>query len=170
MTIKYRFDAEKAVEVLLYIAERSPNIYNALKVLYYADREHLTRYGRLICGDSYVAMSHGPVPSGAYDLVKYAREDGFRWVNIPIEDTFSVQGHSIIPYRRANLDLLSESDIECLDAAIAQIGRLSFKELRALCHEDAAYKAADENDFIPLEAIVETLPDGKLLLDYLQNS
>jgi uncharacterized phage-associated protein len=170
MTIKYKFDAVKAVEVLLYAAEKSPNIYNALKVLYYADREHLTKYGRLICGDSYVAMSHGAVPSGAYDLIKYARGDGLCWSSIPIEEAFTVQGYNIVPHRRANLDLLSESDVECLDAAIAQYGHLSFRKLRAICHNDAAYKAADENDVIPLEAIVRTLPDGELLLDYLQDS
>ncbi len=169
MTIKYRFDAEKAIEVLLYIAEKSPDIYNALKVLYFADREHLAKYGRLICGDSYVAMREGPVPSGAYDLVKYARGDGLCWLNIPIEEAFSVQGYSIVPHRRANLDLLSESDIECLDAAIKGYGHLSFGELKKRSH-DKAYEAADQNDFIPLEAIVKTLPDGELLLDYLQNS
>jgi len=33
----------------------------------------------------------------------------------------------------------------------------------------AAYKAADRNDFIPLDAIARTLPDGDLLADYLHN-
>ena len=168
MSIRSRFDPRKAIEVLLYIAERSPNVYSALKVLYFADREHLTRYGRLICGDSYVAMRHGPVPSGAYDLIKYARGDGVCWNSIPVTEAFAVQGRTIIPHRKARLDSLSESEIKCLDAAIKLYGRLSFGRLRDLSH-DEAFQAADENDFIPLEAIVKTLPDGELLLDYLHS-
>ncbi len=169
MSIRYRFDTEKAVEALLYIAERSCNIYNALKVLYFADKEHLAGYGRLICGDSYVAMRHGPVPSGVYDLVKYVRGDGSWRIDIPVNEAFSVQGRNIIPHRKANLDFLSESDIKCLDAAIEQYGHLSFGQLRRLSHDDA-YKAADQNDFIPLTAIVKTLPNSDLLLDYIESN
>jgi hypothetical protein len=62
---KHRFDAHKALEVILYVAGSVPDMYRALKVLYFADREHLGRYGRLICGDTYVAMRLGPVPSGS---------------------------------------------------------------------------------------------------------
>jgi len=168
MSVRYGFDTEKAIEVLLYIAERSPNVYNALKVLYFADKDHLSKYGRLICGDSYVAMRRGPVPSGAYDLVKYARGDGLYWTDIPLNEAFSVQDHSIVLHRKANLDLLSESDVECLDTAIEKYGYLPFGELKKLSH-DNAFKSADENDFIPLEAIVKTLPNGDLLWDYLED-
>jgi len=169
MSLRVRFDASKAIEVLLYIAERSANVYTALKVLYFADKGHLTKYGRLICGDSYVAMRHGPVPSGTYDLIKYARGDGFCWEDAPITEAFAIQGRTIVPHRKANLDFLSQSDIECLDAAIEQYGQLSFGQLRELSH-DNAFRASDENDFIPVEALVRTLPNGNLLLDYLQNN
>jgi uncharacterized phage-associated protein len=168
MSIRYRFNVEKAIEVLLYVAKRVPDTYTALKVLYFADKAHLAQYGRLICGDSYIAMSHGPVPSVAYDLVKYARDGGFCWVDFPVHEAFTVQGYDIIPHRDANLDLLSESDRECLDASIEQYGHLSFEEMKRVSH-DNAFTSADQNDFIPLEALVKSLPDGDVLLDYLQN-
>jgi uncharacterized phage-associated protein len=168
MSIRHRFDAEKAIEVLLYVAKRIPDMYNALKILYFADRKHLAKYGRLICGDTYIAMRHGPVPSAMYDLAKYARGDGFCGVDLPINEAFAVQGNTIIPHREANLDLLSESDIECLDAAIKEYGGLSFSKLKRLSH-DAAFTSADQNDIIPLEAIVKSLPNSDLLLDYITN-
>jgi uncharacterized phage-associated protein len=168
MARKPSFDTLKALEVILYIAERVPDMYTALKVLYYADREHLSKYGRLICGDRYVAMSSGPVPSGAYDLVKFARGDGFCPSNFPIDECFTMEGNTIVPSRKARLEFLSQSDIGCLDRAIKMYGHLGFGELRDLSH-DAAFKAADQNDFIPFEAIVRTLSNGDLLLDYLQN-
>jgi len=167
MTIRFRFDAAKAVEVVLYIALRSPNVYNALKVLYFADRQHLANHGRLICGDSYVAMSHGPVPSGTYDIIKHIRGDGFCWwADRPVEKAFDVQGNHIIPLREAKLEFLSESDIECLDAAIKEYGGLSFGDLKKLSH-DSAFLSADQNDMISVEAIARSLPEAHLLFEYL---
>lgn len=169
MSTRYKFDAQKAVEVLLYIAQKSPDVYHALKVLYFADKDHLAKYGRLICGDKYIAMKHGPVPSGAYDLIKFVRGDFYWWIDNSIDEAFTVDNNTIKPLREPNLDLLSETDIECLDESIERISPLPFPVLKRLSHQDEAFKQSDENDTISLEAIVRSLPDGDLLLDYLQS-
>jgi len=161
-------DADKAVEVLLYVAARVPNMYHALKVLYFADRLHLQRYGRLIYGDSYVAMDKGPVPSAAYDLVKVARGDGIYCPALEIREALGVRGHTLSPQRHARTEYLSESDVECLDEAIADYGQMPFGALMELSH-DAAYRSADQNDFISLEAIARSLPDGEAILEYLSD-
>lgn len=170
MGSKHNLDIDKAVEVLLYVTKRAPNMYNALKVLYFADKQHLAKYGRLIYGDSYVAMKLGPVPSAAYDIVKAARGDGVYPTPVPAEQLLSIDSlHRISPRREADLDRLSESEIECLDAAIEQYGRLPLGALKTISHEDEAFQASDENDFMPIEAIVGSLPDADPLLDYLRN-
>lgn len=169
MAHRSRFNVEKAIEVLLYVSQRVQDLYVALKVVYFADREHLSRYGRLICGDSYVAMQYGPVPSGLYDLVKSVRGDGYCPIDLPLSDAFAVENRSIRPKRAPNLDLLSESDIECLDEAIAKYGGLSFNQLKRLTHRDRAFRAADGSGFMSLESIVLSLPDGKLLLEHLND-
>jgi len=166
MGIRFTFDAGKAVEVLLYIAGQQPDMYAALKILYFADRQHLARYGRFICGDSYIAMDKGPVPSGAYDLVKFVRGNGWCAPSVSVKEAFAVQGYSIIPLRKPNLDLLSESDIECLDEAIRTYGNWPFGKLKRESH-DKAYLAADANSVISVEAIARTLPDGELLIEHL---
>jgi uncharacterized phage-associated protein len=158
---------DKAIEVLLYITQRQQDMYTALKVLYFADKAHLSQYGRFICGESYVAMSHGPVPSGTYDIIKYVRGDGWCLSNNAAQACFRVSDNQIAPLRDPNLDMLSASDIECLDAAIEHYGHLSFSELRRQSH-DKAYQSADKNDFISVESIAQSLPDGDLLLEYLQ--
>jgi len=161
-------NADKAIEVLLYVAARVPNMYHALKVLYFADRLHLERYGRLIYGDSYVAMDKGPVPSAAYDMVKCARGDGFYYLAPEIREALGVRDHILLPKREPDPEYLSASDIECLDQAVATYGRMSFGPLMELSH-DAAYKSADQNDFISFEALVHSLPDGEELLAYLND-
>jgi hypothetical protein len=58
------FDRDKALEVILFIAEKlgAPTLLIISKILYLADKRHLQDYGRLICGDRYIAMEFGPVP------------------------------------------------------------------------------------------------------------
>ena len=163
MSRLFNFDPDKALEVLLYIASRAPhpNVYWVLKILYFADKLHLANWGRLICGDSYVAMQKGPVPSGSYDIVK----EGYGCTHP--SGAFEVRpNHRVVPLRHADLGLLSASDIESLDQSILDHGHLSFGQLKAKSH-DAAFEAADENDFMTLESIVATLPNAELVTDYL---
>lgn len=168
--MKHKIDVNTAIEILLYITQRCTNMYNVLKVIYFADKEHLTQYGQLMYGETYVAMSHGPVPSGAYDLVKYVRGDGLWAYQLPLDIGFSVKKYHLTPHRQANEDYLSESIIDCLDEAIQNYGHLSFSQLKEMSHQERAYQAADENDFIPLETIIHSLPNSEMLLDYIHTN
>ena len=165
-----RFDPEHALELVLYVASelRYPTLHSVSKVLYFADREHLSRYGSLLSGDNYVAMRHGPVPSAIYNLMKAAA--GRLEPLIPpqfydlVGQSLSVEeGSRVRPLRAAKLDLLSASQRECLDASIKANGRLSFERLTKKSH-DAAWKSVDENDLIDVKAIAKTLPNAKEVL------
>jgi uncharacterized phage-associated protein len=159
----FKFDSEKAVETILYIAQRAriPDFLHICKILYFADKNHLEEYGRFICGDHYIAMSNGPVPSGTYDILKQAR--------ITKQHGFIVQGsYSVAPLRGPDLSVLSESDIESLDIAISQYGGMSIGELIEISH-DEAWQAADENALISVEKIAATLRDGDTIIDHLHD-
>src|SRR3989304_372932 len=162
------FKPEKALHAILYVADklqREDNLYATLKVIYFADKDHLHRYGRFIFGDNYVAMSHGPVPSGAYDIVKYVRGDGWDIGFEQARTAFAVKENKHIQiYENPNTDVFSDSDIECLDHAVAKYGKLSFSELKKCSHDDA-YDKADLNEYIPIEAIAATFTDGQLLIE-----
>ena len=169
MNISGSFKPQKALEVLLYIVKQCPDMYTALKVLYLADKLHLGRYARSISTDRYVAMSHGPVPSGTYDLVKYVRNGWQDIIDLPLADAFEIDGYVIKPLREPDTSVLSESEIECLDEAISKFGKMSFGQLKDLSHKDPAYKSADENDFISVEEFVKSVEGGEELWDYLTN-
>lgn len=166
----FEFDAKVAVEAILYIATNSqqPTFHHIAKLLYFADRLHLERYGRFICGDDYVAMKHGPVPSRVYDMLKVIR-DGYDYISFPeIKGAFRVQEYTVIPQRKPDFEWLSDSEIKCLNESIAAYDKCTFGQLTKLSH-DAAWSSADENDFISLEAIVHSLENSQYLLDYLTN-
>lgn len=166
-----RFDQDKAVEIIKFIARHAPNpdIYWVGKILYFADKLHLQKYGRLICGDDYVAMRYGPVPSGTYKLLREARDynDILDWHPAPGE--FEIEGkNKVVALKDANMDFFSDSDIECLKESIRKYGKLTFGKLKSTSH-DAAYDAADENDFMDVEKIVRTLPNAKAVLEHIRD-
>jgi len=168
MAIQHRPDWSKAVETLLYVTKAVHDMYAALKVIYFADKAHLEKYGRFIYWDNYIAMSHGPVPSVAYDIIKHARGDAV-WGSRQSEPSdFSMSGNNVEPLREPNLDLLSESDIECLDQAIKRYGSMSFDSLKAISHQDRAFRDADQDDSMSVESIAASLPDGEKLLQHLR--
>jgi len=167
-TITFIFNPEKALEAILYASRIAPipDIYHVLKILYFADKAHLERYGRFIFGDSYVAMSKGPVPSGAYDIINYVRGKSTVIPFEPAKSAFSVFEYSIKALREPNLELLSKSDIKCIDEAVAKYGNYDFNKLHsASC--DRAYENADKNDFMSVESIASTLEDGDLIIEHL---
>lgn len=123
---------------------RQATQYDLVKTLFLADRSHLNEWGRPITYDNYCAMEHGPVPSLAYDLLK-GNEKALRDHHLPG-----------LPWRARDLgrgaryyspvegaltvsEVLSESDIEALDDALATVLRLGFSQIRRLTHEDPAY-------------------------------
>ncbi len=176
MAYPFQFSIDKGIETIVYIMQNGtqPTFHHISKVIYFADTLHLEKYGRFICGDHYVAMKHGPVPSGIYDLLKIARGDSFIF-SLPSEliertkNAFEVQGrYGIIRRRDAYIDCFSDSDIECLHTAIRKYGNLSFRQLTKASH-DQAWKVSDENDFMEIEHIIATFENAEELLEHLHD-
>lgn len=168
-----RFDPKRAIELVLYVANklRYPTFHSVSKILYFADREHLSRYGNLLSGDSYVAMKHGPVPSEIYNLLKAAAGRRESWISPRYyevaKDAIKVDApYRLRALRAANTELLSASQRECLDTSLRDNGTLSFARLTAKSH-DVAWKSADENEIIDVRAIAKTLRNAKDVLAYL---
>jgi uncharacterized phage-associated protein len=48
----YQMNYEKAIEVVVWLANKNPgiDIYHVAKILYYAEKTHLNRHGRPIIG------------------------------------------------------------------------------------------------------------------------
>lgn len=164
----FRFDSEKALEVILYIAEKAqiPDIYHIGKVLYFADLSHLENYGRFICGDYYVAMKDGPVPSRVYDIIKDVRDQRGEPVLSSARESFSVDGYRIVPHRSAEENFFSKSDLGCLDEAIQKYSSLPFGKLKDISH-DAAYDTADMNGEISVFEIAKNLKGSDDLIELL---
>lgn len=159
------FNAEKAVEVILYILSKGCcNMYNILKVIYFADKERLSMVGSTMFKESYAALKAGPVPSGSYDILKDIRDNrcpsytGEIPLGFDHDDT-----NCVIGLRAPNTELLSRIDIKCLDKAIAEYGEMPFAKLRNISHAQKDYNSVGLNEWIPFDSLVDSVDkDGKI--------
>jgi len=131
-------DSDLAVAALTYIAARQtrPTAHSVFKVPYDAEKRHLTEYLQPIVGDRYVAMDFGPVPSHLYDLLKHLRDPG-SVLGVDPELAEVGRRHLAVKDQRrlevlatCDLNALSQSAIDCLDAALEQERGMTFGERR----------------------------------------
>lgn len=153
---RYIPNTSKALEVILWLANREPGIdvYHLVKAAFFADKMHVAEYGRPIVGDDYEAREYGPLPRVIYGLLRHepleilaAGTNGI--LPFKIGNEFSV-----LPDREANLRKLSESDQEALESGLNFVRGKSFDELVNITHNDPAFLNAaggmlDYRDFIP---------------------
>ncbi len=115
------FSHKKAIQALNFFAAASGGSLNkmkALKLVYFADRQHLRKYGRPITNDTYFAMKFGPVASGCLNLLNENEE-----FTAPEENEYRsrflsrIEEHDFSSIAPVDTKVLSESDVGALDFA-----------------------------------------------------
>lgn len=174
-----RFDADAALAAILLIVNRcsSTTKHRTFKLLYLAEKLHLERYGYLIVGDDYYAMTYGPVPSRIYYAIKFAAghclclsldedlKEGFG-------SCLKVHGHHLTARCEPDLGSLSESDVSCILETINDHGEKSLGRLAKLSHDQAWYRARNGGDpscLMDFGEIVGTLPNAEEIFEHLSN-
>ncbi len=121
------------------------NRMKAVKLIYFADRYHLRRYGRPLTDDRYVAMKKGSVGSLAKDI------SGGEWAFLDEEAECYAKEflsrndeYHYRSLRPADLRVLSESDLEALDFAIKYFGHLDQWGLADLTHAYPEWKKHEQ--------------------------
>ena len=133
------YDIKKITQALNYIASKAnqPGCFNklkAIKLLYFADRFHLRKYGRFITNDNYYAMEYGPVGQVAKDVAEESafldskdREYSEKYIKRVDQNNFRVVGD-------IDEDVFSQSDIEGLDFSLAHFLKFGPFDLANLSH------------------------------------
>jgi uncharacterized phage-associated protein len=149
--IRFKFDPQKLVQALAFFASRGINdldTLKAVKLLYFADREHLLKYGRTIIGDDYYCMKNGPIPTNALAQIQDALSPSPTGDHDPLFDEyFDVDrrhSHPRLTLKKApDMDVFSASDIEVMEAVRETYGDQSAWVLRNLTHNDECVKITD---------------------------
>lgn len=167
---QFEFRPEKALAVAAYLASRTgETMYTILKMVYLADRCHLERYGRPITGDDFIAMKQGACPSKIYDSMKVLRGEA-RKNYLPESEKYlevDSETHDVAVKDMPSMEVLSASDLECLDEVVSIHKRLGRWVIHKMSH-DAAWEKTNRNATMSVADIAKSLKDGDLLAKHLE--
>jgi uncharacterized phage-associated protein len=153
--LKFTFSLDKLIHSLALFSTcgvRDLTKLKAAKLLYFADKDHLLKFGRPIIGDVYYCLPYGPVPSVSLNEMNDA-------INVEdIDDGNDIHSDSICfasvlkihkplwgghPVFRAkngfDRDVFSKSEISSLEFVVQQFGDKQAAELVELTHKETAW-------------------------------
>ncbi len=112
----------------------------AIKLVYFADRLHLRKYGRPIVGDMYWAMKLGPVGSytkrvAELDVPASVLDYAKKYIK-PADE----KKQSFVSLKPTDTDIFSKTDIECLESVYSSLGDKDQFELAELSHDYPEWK------------------------------
>lgn len=141
-----KYEQTKLIQVVLYILQKTGGIdfYHLFKILYFAELKHLAKWGARITSDNFHALEYGPVPTCLYNVVKGqdVPDSGLlklfsNVVRFAGKDAPNV----LLPQTEPDMDYISKSEIEALDASIDENEHLTFSQLKSKSHDSAWYEA-----------------------------
>ncbi len=168
------YENKRIGELILYILGKGNPLtqYYVYKILYFAERKHLSKWGVGILPGEFHAWERGPVPKKIYGGIKHLA-DGMRPIDISFRGTIKradkdLDGY-LVPLREPDMDYISESEKEAIDAAYSECTNLSFGALMAKSHDSAWAKARKKgNDEVMLSVdIAEAEGVSRDMLEYI---
>jgi uncharacterized phage-associated protein len=169
--IRFKFELDKLIASISFFADNKLDDLSKLKVcklLYFADKHHLVKYGRPILGDTYFHLDNGPVPSNSLNIMneviasdtvylksgEVSNEEKFEEYLFVRKPIFSK--HPIFCSRKQHhFECLSESELEALRVTMEKYGKKSPSALIELTHEEAAWKKSASNSEIDYRLFFE---------------
>ncbi len=120
------FNAKKAAQVVAYFANQAAskrlNVVKAVKLVYLADRESISRFGFPILDDDRFSMPLGPVNSTTYRFINGELEHK-EWSEL-LQDRENHELSVTTAGASSDLDELSDADIDCLAETWRRFGAM----------------------------------------------
>ncbi|MES2701546.1 MAG: Panacea domain-containing protein [Bacteroidota bacterium] len=172
--MSFHFEKKKAINVTLFLIHSlggSADISRLFLLLYLADAMHLSKYGLLISGDSYVAMKYGPAPYNLVELFRQLQADrtGIETkakvkVFLAVDDMQQVS--ALLPY---NSSLLAASEVRCMYESLRQYKNTDAEALRSLT-TGSAWQQAKANGEISLLDIAAEFGASAEMTKYISST
>lgn len=129
----HKFDKRKALEVAVYLSGRTRGFPEFIGTLYLANKLHLFRYGRSIVSDTYTSNT-----LKGEQMVALLREASSPETLNPsiLRSEENLKRSVFVPTREADMQFLSETDVECLDHAVEMVSVLSYGTVREIWNSE----------------------------------
>ena len=136
MIMQFTFDIQKTIAAVAFLMKKEGgrlDMFLTLKMLYLADKNALVKWGKPITGDSFVSMDKGPVISTTYNLFK-GKEPEYQemWDAVFTKSP----DYSVYQIGEADTGMLSEREMETLEAARVQINEIPPYQVAKWLHKN----------------------------------
>ncbi|MCQ2607733.1 MAG: SocA family protein [Bacteroidales bacterium] len=111
----------KIESVVLYVLQNFPNgvdYIKLFKIIYFAQKEYLVNYGKILCPDTFKARTFGPVPALSDKVIKLVEleEDINSYPDLKnFYNSISVQDQMVFALQKPDMDYLSKKECEYLN-------------------------------------------------------
>lgn len=127
------------IEALCYLLSKlqKADKIHLVKLMYLADKYHLMNYGRTITNDEFKAFENGPAGSRTMDVLDFDPFVLGKDIGLAKKLFQRGEGHEYLPGEKClthENEMLSESDIEALDFAVANFGKMNKWEVVDYTH------------------------------------
>jgi uncharacterized phage-associated protein len=150
--IHFQFEEEKLVQALAFLSlcgVKDLTKLKASKLLFFADKIHLNRYGRPITGDSYACMDNGPVPSISLNEMNeaIAPDESDKPAILKVLEIKRGTQHPVFSLKDKSLfdpESFSRSELDVLKHVADTYGPIPAGKLIELTHKEPAWTKANE--------------------------
>lgn len=149
--MKSEFDHKKATQAINYFSQKEGgkiDMMKVIKLIYFADRYHLRKYGRPVVNDTYWAMSFGPVGTTVKDIAGFSLFLDEEELRYAVEYLAKGDSYFILSKNKVDDKVFSDSDVEALEFAYSNFGKFGQFDLAEITHkypEWLKYKSALES-------------------------
>jgi len=173
------YDVEKVINAIKFFKLKGVNYLGKtklMKLLFFADKEHLTRYGIPIFYDKYFKLPHGPIPTLTLNIIdslneveNYDLEEYAKLFKEHLElKVSSFKGYTINEFeikKDIDLDVFSESEIEVLKIIASKYKNHTATQLSELSHNLPEYQNTPLNEMIDYKKIA---PNQKEYIEFIE--
>lgn len=112
----------KIESVLLYVAQKFPqgvDYIKLFKIIYFAQKDYLVHYGKVLCPDTFKARTYGPVPALSDKVIKLVELKDCDIDEYPdlkeFANAIAVDNQLVFAKKQPDMDYLSVKECENLD-------------------------------------------------------
>ncbi len=167
----------KIKAVILYVMQSFPDgvdYIKLFKILYFAQQNHLVKYGKVLVDESFRAVKHGPVPAYTYKALQIAEGKPLAGDFDDFLMNIEVQNKRVYTSTFPDMDYISGSNKKCLDLAIEKCKNEESFDLSDMSHDEAWRKASHriiddpQKNFITIIDMARAGKATKAMVDYIR--
>lgn len=139
-------------------------------ILYLADLKHLSRYGTLILGETYIATQYSPMPLNVFCIYMQLKdESNNRIIRYNLSEYFVVADMEMIALTDYDGEYLSENEVASFFETIQENKNISAEHLLSKV-QDIAWAQASISGEMSLDLMAKASGAGSEMLGYIEKN